>query len=828
MSFNQEQMRNFSAIYRFVYANPGVHRNVLRKNLINKGKIASKEKFFQTLDSMIAFDMVKMDGENLHLNPDVVDVAVLHKSKDNCYVVLPKSNQKLNISYNVVAGYESGDLIDVTFIQNDEKTEIVLLGKSQKTKEIENARNKKREVAPSKLLDENCLLGRVVKISHDNLVFIPNKKSLPIRQIPILNSKSEFASFQDKICVMRLENRDAPLLGGEIVEVKGEAGNPVHEYDAIAEAYGAIMDWSDAEEEIKHIPKSVDVSKLDLISEEEAVFGQKGKIVDLRHLQFTTVDPATCKDMDDAIYSTIDKNGNMVVYTAVANVPKYVNLDSVIGEKYITSGFTIYAPNKAYSILPSELSTGICSLNPFEDRLAFVVKSVLNPETGEVLESSIYDAIINSKQKYSYELAQEIVDSADFFEVQQEIFAKLEHNIELSLEEQTILNYIAGDVIKTGFERRNMIRFCSNKEREIVFDEALEDVVDIKPIPHLQYHEVIEAFMITANEATAKYLKERKLNNIYRVHEKPSAKKIVRANEFFNILGVEFDGDLSAKGMQTLLGLIKNSSNEEEINAFLIKMQSRAKYSSILHTEQELEKLPKEMQEELISHYALQSKQYSHTTSPIRRIVDYFTISAILADMHGEKPISPKIINGVVEIANERQLQVDQAEKDFQDISSVIYCEKHIGEKFSGKISKIRYASVEEEFEDDIVVIVKNESKGISVEIPLSQVIGRSGMDYTISEQGCAVYDAMGNVVLHICKPVDFVIDKASRQTMTVVGKTNKTLVKQAESRRNNYGHHRPNSNYSNSKVQKRENRSKRIQDKKSHHNHAGHEKSSE
>ena len=153
--------------------------------------------------------------------------------------------------------------------------------------------------------------------------------------------------------------------------------------------------------------------------------------------------------------------------------------------------------------------------------------------------------------------------------------------------------------------------------------------------------------------------------------------------------------------------------------------------------------------------------------------------------MHGTKPISAHSIQNIVEIANERQLDVDQAEKDFEDINSVMYCEKHIGEKMSGRVTKIRYTSFEEGYEDNIVVIVKNEDKGINVEIPLSQILGRPGLDCEISAQKCAVYDKRGNVVLALCKPVDFIIDQADRKAMRVVGKTNKELVSSAEIRAN-------------------------------------------
>ncbi len=790
MALNEQQIKSLTAIYKFAYNNPDTHRNTMRKSLLNKGKIPTKEVFAHELESLLALGTLTQDKENISLNPQIMQVGLMQKSGNDCFVVTPGSNKKLHIDRSVAAGYNSGELVDMIVVGNGKNSQVIVLGRSQKQAEKESKKHEHIEHPAITLensaiaaQDSNMLLGRVVKLSHDNLVFIPNKKSLPTRQIHILNSKEEYASFQDKLCIMRLEDPEAPLLGGTIVSIKGDAGNPIHEYDAIAESYGAIMNWNDAKDEIAKIPKTVETTGLNLISEEQAIQnGQRGKVVDLRHIPFVTVDPATCKDMDDAIYSTYDENGDTVIYTAVANVTKYVNLDSIIGHKYVNGGFTIYAPNKAYSILPSELSTGICSLNPNEDRLSFVVKGVIDKSTGEVKEGHIFDAIIQSRQKYAYEEPQAMIDTIGVDDARQYIKDKVKFEGSLSLEEQAFMNYYAAETIKSGWQRRQMLRFNSNRERDIIFDEGLADVVDIKPVPHLAYHEVIEAFMITANEITAKYAKDNGIDNVYRVHEQPNPRKLNRAGEFFSLLGIDFDGDLSAQNIRDLLQIVRGNANEEDINAFLIKMQSRAKYSDRLISKKVEERLPNEPEDE-ISHFALQSKHYSHTTSPIRRIVDYATQYNILAHIHGTKPLSADRVAEIIDIANQRQLDIDQAEKDFDDISSVLYCEKHIGDQMHGRISKIRYASAEENLNDTIVVIAKDDERGISVEIPLSQVIGKRSDDFTISEQGCAVFDAKGNVLLSICKPIDFIIESASRKTMTVTAKTNKAMIHEAESR---------------------------------------------
>ena len=443
----------------------------------------------------------------------------------------------------------------------------------------------------------------------------------------------------------------------------------------------------------------------------------------------------------------------------------------------------------------------------------------MDRSTGKVKSSNIYDAIIQSREKYSYEQAQETVDLLDQEGAKEYLEYKAMQGAEFTPEEQLLMNYYAGQTIKVGFEQRKMIRFVANKEREIVFDSDLQDVVDINIIPHLYYHEVIEAFMVTANEATAKYARDNNLDNVFRVHDEPNPRKLDRASEFFNILGIEFDGDLSAQGTRALIEIIRNTTNEEVINKFLIKMQSRAVYSDHLYSDKKSAQ-PDDWAGERISHYALQSPHYSHTTSPIRRVPDYVTQYNILANMHGTTPLSAKRIEKIVEISNSRQLDVDQAEKDFEDISSVLYCEKHIGETMSGRITKIRTSSIEEGYEDEIVVIVKNEERGINVEIPLSQILGRQAHDCALSEQHCAVYDGRGNIVLTICKPVDFIIEKADRKTMTVVGRTNREMVKSAETRT---GYHAPRSKSHISNHAKAKNkRYKRFEEKK-HHEHSGH-----
>ena len=833
MGFDTEKLQGISAIYRYVYKNQGVHRNTLRNELLKSGKIASKAKFTALLESLIALGKLKLDKENVSLSSQIMQVGILQKEGNNFFVITPTSKKHFPVNKSVAAGYKTGDVLDIIIDYYDKNPEVVVLGKSQK--EFQSAMPSKK--APTKtpahtqtlstpqIDGSNSLLGRVVKLSHDELVFIPNNKNFPLRQIPILNDAKEMPTFQNRICVMRLENMDTPLLGGTIIEAYGMAGNPIHEIEAIAKYYNSIIDWDapGLKEEIAALPTEVDVESLDLISEEEAQVSQRGKTVDHRHLPIVTVDPSNCQDMDDAIYSTVDENGDIVVYSAIANITKYIPQGSLMYQAYIDRALTLYTPNMAYGITAEKLATGICCLTENEDRLAIVSKTVIDAKTGAMKAIEIYDSIVRSRKKYAYSEAQQIIDeNKDTFEFA-DLKKKLDLGEELSQIEQVMFNHYSSEIIKKEFDRRKMIKFNSNKEREITLNDDMSSVEDIKVKIAIPYEKVIEHFMLTANESIAKYALDNGIDIIYRIHEEPNPRKVDKAGEFFGLLGIEMVDELSVQSTNAILELVKGTASEEIVNNFLIRMQSRAIYSDRPYNNKQKAAAEDEYSSRPISHYALQSEHYCHFTAGIRRSPDYVTQYNILAHIHGTKPMSKPQIAEVIEKANQRQIDIDHAEKDIADVVSVNLCEKLIGEQFSGRIFKFRYSTALDSTNSEILVIVKNPEKGFFVEIPLSQIIGNKSLDCSISEQGCAVYDSRGNVVLSILKPLDFVIESVDKVALNIVGKTNRAMVNSAEARiENARAHHYAGQNgYVNTKKK----RVKRFESKQHHSHKTEHER---
>lgn len=756
----------------------------LRAYMIKKKLVDSGNKFDKALEQLKASGKVVLKKGNVSIAREQLKSGAFVLSSKGGYVLVDGENKRYAIRKENSEGYNSNERVNVLFVDD----EPVIISKAEKqTDSI-------RDNLPIKHSD--MVLGRVTKVSHDQLIFIPNDRHFS-HNILILNPAKDLPKFQDKICLMRISEKEHDGLPatGYITEIKGDAGNPIQEYDAIAENAGANMSWTgeQIEKEIEAIPTEVDLSGKTLVKECDNVDFTGDKIVDLRDLAFTTVDPATCKDMDDAIFSTYDKNGNLVVYTAVANVTKYVDLDSEIGRRYIQGGFTVYAPNKAYNILPPQLSTGICSLNPNVDRLALVVKSVIDEKSGLPISSTILDAVINSKEKYSYERAQEIVDNNPDIKLEN-LGEKCLLGEELSKEEQVILNSQVSNILWKGFNQRNTIRFETKNEYDVHFNEDFSNIEDITAQPHIPYHKVIEAFMLTANEATAKFCLDNNIPNIYRVHDMPNENKLAMAYEYFTFLDIPFDGDLSPMGIKRLVNSVKDTRKEKVINNFLVRLQSKAKYHNTTNRkcgelvlnrnikdkkEEHLTALSKQIEESMknmenISHFGLQSQHYSHTTSPIRRICDYVTHKNILAFLKGEKLLDEKTVIEIAQWANQMQDAVDQAEREIDDLNSAIYCENHVGDIMTGSICGFKKLRSETDTNaNDILVIVEDEEKGIKVQIPASDILPSGTKDVAISMFGSAIVNkSSSKPILKLCEKITFRLTKSDRVTREVSATT--------------------------------------------------------
>ncbi|MCV3733659.1 ribonuclease R [Mycoplasma enhydrae] len=311
---------------------------------------------------------------------------------------------------------------------------------------------------------------------------------------------------------------------------------------------------------------------------------------DLRNILTVTIDGLDTKDFDDAISCFKLPNGNTKLFIHIADVSYYVPEDSAIDKEALKRGTSIYLPDKVIPMLPTELSNGICSLNPNVDRNTITLELEINP-IGQNVKQELYESVINSDYRLNYKEVNEFYDK----------------KISLKPEIESMLN-IARDISK--LIRKNKIAEgyvnFDIKEPKIVMENGF--VKDIIIREEGESENMIEDFMVRANETVASMMTENKIPSIYRIHDKPSSEKLLELQELINFSGlkhikVPYDGEpLSFAKMVNEIS--NNTSSEYMKNAFLRTMQ-KAIYSS-----------------DNIGHFGLASEHYSHFTSPIRRYPD--------------------------------------------------------------------------------------------------------------------------------------------------------------------------------------------------------------
>ena len=301
--------------------------------------------------------------------------------------------------------------------------------------------------------------------------------------------------------------------------------------------------------------------------------------VDLTHLPFCTIDPVSAKDHDDAIYFD---NLNKILYVAIADVSAFIKEGCDLDIEARKRAFSIYLPNKVMPMIPFSLSAGLCSLKPDVKRFAFVVKMEMDSKKLEVLSSEFIEATIISKNKYSYEEIDNVLEDQN-------------DGYDEILKLYTLTKKLRKKRLANGFDFRT-------EELRLKLDEN-ENLKDIVVETSSPSHKLVEECMLLANCESAKKLKGL---GIFRVHDEPSAKAIEKLIEEVSLLGINatLKSDIhktieSIQSKASIVGL------EHEVDELIIQSQQQARYAV-----------------KSLGHFGLGFKDYSHFTSPIRRYAD--------------------------------------------------------------------------------------------------------------------------------------------------------------------------------------------------------------
>lgn len=491
---------------------------------------------------------------------------------------------------------------------------------------------------------------------------------------------------------------------GKVIEVLGNIN------EAGVDMLSLIKDYKLPYE----FPEAV-VEEAQSYKEEDIKNDIKGRL-DLREEEIFTIDGEDAKDLDDAVNVKKLENGNFELGVHIADVSHYVKEDSKLDKEAIIRGTSIYMLDRVIPMLPRELSNGICSLNQKKDRLTLSVIMEINNE-GQVVSSQIKKSVINVTRRMSYNEIATILKYLNNEKNEEKIentnkakerINKLEKDLKLLKECKPYFEHFKqmedlAKILKQRRERQGSLNL-DIPETKIVLDKD-GFAIDVKKYELTFANEIIEQFMLTANETVAETFYWLEAPFIYRVHEEPDEDKILELNKFLYNFGYKIKGskdNIHPKAFAEVLEDIKGKEEERVVSTLILRTLKVARYES-----------------ENKGHFGIASKYYCHFTSPIRRYPDLFihrVISKYLSDNYNiSEEILEKYSEQSTNYANqssEREKVAQKVERDSIDIKKAEFMQDKIGEEFEGIVSSITSFGMFVELESTVEGLIRFENLG--------------------------------------------------------------------------------------------------------------------
>lgn len=630
----------------------------MRDNIINILKNADKALDIFELQDMLGIttvDDTKLLGDELRKLED--EVVIYHSNKDK-YMLLEKSHLRKGVMRANKKGFgfvEIENMEDDVYISQDNMNgaihdDIVLV-----------------EITSKMTLDR--LEGRILRIierkiqRYIGLITFDKKGVGHIKlddskiklDIEIPKEKSLNAVDGHKVIVeLGKKLNNSGRYEGEVVEIIGHVNDPGVDILSIIYKYNINVDFpDDVKKEVSEMP--MEVSEMEF-------HGRR----DLREEMIFTIDGDDTKDIDDAISIKKLPNGHYELGVHIADVSYYVKEGSPLDNEAMERGTSVYLVDRVIPMLPHELSNGICSLNPNVDRLAMSCVMEFD-DSGKQLNYEIFPSVIKSRIQMTYKKVNSILEKNEVPEGYEEY----------------------ADTLRLMAELATILRKAKTKRGYIDFgvDEA-KILVDEKCVPYDVVlrdrgvgENLIEDFMIAANECVATHIYFMNLPFIYRVHEYPKEEKIRSFLGFVSSLGYHVNGNIKDVKPTTMQGILKQLEDKPEykiLSSLLLRSMQKAVYKP-----------------ENLGHYGLASSCYTHFTSPIRRYPDT-TVHRLLRtylvegriDMATIRKWEEKLVY-IAEHSSERERASVDCEREVEDMKMAEYMEKHIGEEFEGMISSV-------------------------------------------------------------------------------------------------------------------------------------------
>ena len=573
-------------------------------------------------------------------------------------------------------------------------------------KESEDGKRKEGKIVSIVKHEKDKVVGLFVKSKNFGFV-IPDDKKFGG---DIFISKSNFTKAKDnqkvvvKLTKYPEKNKKAE---GKIIEIIGgvdEAGvdmlSLVKEYDLPYEFPQGVI------EEAKSKGNKVD--KKDIPNR-----------VDLRDKTIFTIDGEDAKDLDDAVRVYKNDDGNYMLDVHIADVSYYVTENSLLDKEAIIRGTSIYMLDRVIPMLPKELSNGICSLNAGEDRFTLSCTMEIDKE-GNIISSDVYKSVIKVTERMNYKDVQKIIDGSD-----EEVFERYKNYIQDFKLMEELAKILKNKRLERGYLNLDL------PESKVVLDNN-GHAVDIKKYELYFSNEIIEQFMLSANETIAERFYWLEAPFIYRVHEEPDIDKVKELNKFLYNFGYKINksGDkVYPKEFAKVLDSVKGKTEERVVSNLVLRTLKVARYES-----------------KNDGHFGIASKYYCHFTSPIRRYPDLFIHRIISKYLENNYELSEKQkekyekqAEQYAKTSSDREKIATKVERDSIDIKMAEYMQDRIGEEYEGMVSSVTSFGIFVELDNTVEGLIRFENLGdeyFEYDEEHKQLIGeKTGITYKIGDR---------------------------------------------------------------------------------------------
>jgi ribonuclease R len=501
-----------------------------------------------------------------------------------------------------------------------------------------------------------------IEIMPNFAFLIPDNKNMPF-DLFIPSGKLNGAKQGQKAVARVIDwNPKSKNPVGEIINVLGDPGLHETEMHAILAEFELPYEFT---EEVER-----DVEKISAVIRDEDIKGRR----DFRNVPTFTIDPEDAKDFDDALSLQKLENGNWEAGVHIADVTYYVRPGTITEEEAKQRATSVYLVDRVVPMLPERLSNQICSLNPGEDKLTYSAVFELN-DKAEVLNEWFGRTIIRSNHRFSYNSAQQIIDTE-----------------EGDMKEQILPLHKLAQKLRT---KRMVAGAFSFEKVEVQFELDKEG----KPLGiHFRdmgtSNQLIEEFMLLANKRVAEFVGKKLKGKtfVYRVHDKPDPEKIENFSTFIKRFGYNLDKDSKVSlpiAMNRLIHEVEGKKEQNIIETLALRSMAKAVYST-----------------KNIGHYGLAFKYYTHFTSPIRRYPDMMVHRLLTAYLNKENIDSQEKYEKLCEHSSKMEKLSTDAERASVKYKQVEYMSDKTGRVFEGIISGVTEWGI-------YVEIIENQCEGM-------------------------------------------------------------------------------------------------------------------